>query len=89
MNKFRINKPVSSFDEEKEVELQRFSDGADNHEIIAKLDKSSKPNKSFTIPINEYELDMLRKAAKKDDRSQRYIARKLLIESLKKYLSDT
>lgn len=88
MNKFRVNKPFLPLEPDEEIEVQRFSKGAKSHEVVKTLDKNEKPNKSFTIPFNEYELDLLRRAAKKDNRSQRYIARLLLIEAMKKYILD-
>ena len=43
---------------------------------------SDKPKRSFTVPMNDYELDLLRELAEKEDRSQRWIARKMLVGSL-------
>jgi hypothetical protein len=88
MNKFRVTKPISNINTEKEEEIKRFSEAADSHEIsISMPGNDDKPQKSFTIPLNDYELNLLRLAAKKDNRSQRYIARKLLVKAIEEYMN--
>ena len=90
MNKFRVNKPVSDVSVDRESELQRFKEGAILREQdLLTTTNDEKPAKSFTIPLNDSELDLLRNAAKKDNRSQRYIARKLLVIALEQYLNET
>ena len=44
--------------------------------------KEDKPNRSFTVPLNDYELDLLRQLADQEDRSQRWMARKTLVSAL-------
>lgn len=44
--------------------------------------KDDKPGRSFTVPLNDYELDLLRQLAELEDRSQRWIARKTLVGAL-------
>lgn len=88
MNKFRVNKPISDIQNTQETELQKFKAGAELREQdFATLNKEEKPSKSFTVPLNDYELDLLRLAAKKDSRSQRYIARRLLVIAMTEYLN--
>ena len=48
--------------------------------------KEDKPNRSFTVPLNDYELDLLRQLAEQEDRSQRWIARKTLVSALESAL---
>ena len=89
MNKFRINRPMPSIDSNQELEVQKFEEGAELREQgNIGLNKEDKPLKSFTVPLNDFELDLLRRAAKKDDRSQRYIARQLLVKALEVYLKE-
>lgn len=89
MSNFRVTKPVSGLNSNQEIEVERFAEGAEHHEVDSVLlKKTEKPLKSFTIPLNDFELDLLRRAAKKDNRSQRYIARLLLVQAMHEYLSD-
>lgn len=48
--------------------------------------KDDKPGRSFTVPLNDYELDLLRQLAELEDRSQRWIARKTLVSALESAL---
>lgn len=85
MPKFKIKTPLVSKVNESEVEIksERFGNDSENHSVNSdRYDPKSKPDKSFTIPLNSYELFLLRKIAKKLDRSQRYMARKLLVQAL-------
>ncbi len=83
MSNFKIKKPLPNFNNKKEVKLNNFSQGADTHEVLdIGLDRKAKPNKSFTVPLNEYELSLLRKVSQKAERSQRYMCRKLLVKTL-------
>jgi hypothetical protein len=88
MSNFRIKTPLSnkkSMDQKEE----EFTDGADNHTINKiLLDKKTKPTKSFTVPLNDYELGLLRQLALRLDRSQRYVARKVLVKTLEKELEE-
>ncbi|MDC0865287.1 hypothetical protein OAP56_05005 [Rickettsiaceae bacterium] len=90
MNKFRVKKPVSEIKKDKATDAERFIEAGESHDIqhLAPTKKEEKPSKSFTIPLNNFELDLLRKSAKKDNRSQRYIARLLLVEAMQKYLES-
>ena len=88
-NKFRIKTPVPEVSGDKSLKIDRFTKAGEsrddpNYSNFAL--EEEKPNKSFTVPLNESELELLRRAAKKDNRSQRYIARLLLVEAMKKYL---
>ena len=88
MNKFRVNKPLSDLNNEQTIKMQNFADGADEHKIEDKnLNPKEKPNKSFTVPLNEYELSLLQQLAKNLDRSQRYTSRKLLVKALETELN--
>ncbi len=90
MNKFRVNKPVSSIKSSQEIEIEKFEQGAVLREQgQLSFNREEKPLKSFTVPFNDYELDLLRRAAKKDSRSQRYIARILLVKAMQEYLGES
>ncbi len=52
--------------------MQNFVDIQDKHKIEAK------PNKSFPVPLNEYELSLLQQVSQNLDRSQRYTSRMIL-----------
>jgi hypothetical protein len=83
MNKFRVNKPLSDLNNEQAIKMKNFADGADEHKIEDKnLNPKAKPNKSFTVPLNEYELLLLQQLSQNLDRSQRYTSRKLLVKAL-------
>ena len=88
MNKFRVNKPLSDFNNEQNIKIQNFVDWADAHKIEGKnLNPQAKPNKSFTVPLNEYELSLLQQLSQNLDRSQRYTSRKLLVKALENELN--
>ena len=76
MNKFSVNKPLSDFSNEQNIKIQHFIDGADEHKIEAR------PNKSFTVPLNEYELSLLQQVSQNLDKSQRYTSRMILVKAL-------
>ena len=61
---------------------EAFIQGANTHTI--KLNPNEKPTRSFTIPVNDFDLDLLKRVADKNNRSMRKEARKLLIEALLK-----
>ena len=85
MSKFKIKTPLINKINETEIEIKAESFGKDSEFHVVdqgKYDPKSKPDKSFTIPLNSYELLLLRKVAKKFERSQRYLARKLLTQAL-------
>ena len=89
MNKFRVTTPVSKIKNNQKEEMKRFTEEADQHEVSRiELNKTDKPTKSFTIPVNDFELDLLRRAAKKDNRSQRYIGRLLLVKAMQEYIRE-
>ncbi len=89
MNKFRVTTPITKLNKDKTEEVKRFAEAAENHEVSSiSFNEKDKPNKSFTIPVNDFELDLLRKAAKKDNRSQRYIGRLLLVKAMREYLNE-
>ena len=88
MNKFRVNKPLSDLNNEQSIKMKNFADGADEHKIEDKnLNQKEKPNKSFTVPLNEYELSLLQQLSQNLDRSQRYTSRKLLVKALETELN--
>lgn len=87
MSQFRVKRPMSKLDVKKVIDLQAFTNDAETHSVNQKtLDINAKPSKSFTIPLNEYELSLLQQLAKKLDRSQRYVARKILVKKLEEEL---
>ncbi|WP_157668048.1 hypothetical protein [Rickettsia gravesii] len=83
MSKFKVTKPINYFNTDTNIKVQSFASGADSHSVSNfELDKHAKATKSFTIPLNEYELAVLKTVASKLDRSQRYVARRFLIKAL-------
>lgn len=54
--------------------------------------KKEKPNKGFTVPLNNYELGLLRLLQQNEERSMRVIARRLFVKALaeeaEQYKSD-
>lgn len=85
MSKFKVQKPFKQQDLEQEIKTQAFAKGAENHST-EELAPNAKPTRSFTVPMNDYEIEMLKVVAKKFDRSQRYISRQFLIKALKQEL---
>lgn len=82
MNKFKVKIPTDNKQNiEKEATTKLFVDQAESS-TVEKLNKTEKPSMSFTVPLNKYELELLRNAAAKQDRSMRYISRQLLVKSL-------
>jgi hypothetical protein len=87
MNKFRVNKPLSNLNNEQNIKLQNFTNGANEHKVDdLNLNPKAKPSKSFTVPLNEYELLLLQQLSQNLDRSQRYVSRMLLVKALEKEL---
>ncbi len=86
MSKFKVSKPLASDGEIQEAKAETFSNGSSTRSINNNFDADAKPNRSFTIPLNDYELSLLQAVAKKNDRSQRYMARKLFKAALIKEL---
>ena len=64
----------------KKAKTDAFIEGSKDHS--AGLDPSGVAKKSFTLPMNEYELDLLRRCAVKNGRSMRQEARRLLARVL-------
>jgi DNA/RNA endonuclease G (NUC1) len=58
------------------IKIQTFVDIPDKHKIEAK------PNKSFPVPLNEYELSLLQQVSQNLDKSQRYTSRMILVKAL-------
>jgi len=87
MSNFRVSKPLSNIDSNKEKDIHKFTKGADNHSVdVTALERAAKPTKSFTVPMNEYELSLLKQIAENEDRSQRYMSRKLLLKAMEQEL---
>lgn len=76
--KFKVSTNLPK-DTKSEVKSEIFSNRI-QEDINHKKDKRA--DKSFTVPLSEYELEMLRAYAEKEDRSMRYVARKLLTQAL-------
>ena len=88
MTKFRVSKPLSVLDNEQNIKLQNFTGGADKHRVEdLNLNPKAKPSKSFTVPLNEYELLLLQQLSQNLDRSQRYTSRMLLVKALEQKLN--
>jgi hypothetical protein len=87
MSNFRVNKPISCIESTDKKDVNKFAKGAETHSInVEEFEIDAKPNRSFTVPMNDYELNLLKQIAKKEDRSQRYMARKLMLEAMKQEL---
>ena len=87
MSKFKINTPLSKNKlEEEKAEL--FGQDAENHHVKDTYSNNARPTKSFTVPLTEHELSLLQKIARIHDRSQRYMARKLLVKALNAELNN-
>jgi hypothetical protein len=87
MSKFKINSPLSKTSEEEE-KAELFGRDAENHTVQNQYPPNIKPTKAFTVPMTEHELSLLQKIARIHDRSQRYMARKLLVKILKSELDN-
>lgn len=77
---FRVNKPIADTNKAVEAKAEVFGSAANS---TNKLDPNAEPTKSFTVPLNEYELELLRLVADKEDRSMRKVGRRLLADALK------
>jgi len=64
------------FSTAQNIKIQTFVDIPDKHKIEAK------PNKSFPVPLNEYELSLLQQVSQNLDKSQRYTSRMILVKAL-------
>jgi hypothetical protein len=81
-NKFRVSNKIDS-DVRTEASSEVFSSGADKSKVdIMSNEQNAKPSRSFTVPLNSYELELLKKVSEKYDRSMRYVSRKLLTKAL-------
>jgi hypothetical protein len=88
MNKFRVKKPMANLDAKKAIGLDAFTNNAETHTANkVDIDINAKPTRSFTVPLNEYELGLLKQISNQLDRSQRYISRKLLVKVLEQELN--
>ncbi len=66
----------------KPKETDSFIEGSKSHS--AGLDPNAKPTRSFTVPLNDYEIELLKKVAEDQDRSMRKVSRRLLVAALLK-----
>ncbi len=64
--------------------VDRFVAGASHREAPAALDPGAKPTLGINLRLNEYELDLLRRLAKADDRSIQRTIKRLLIPAARK-----
>lgn len=60
-----------------------FVKGASERHGKQQLDENAKPNKSFTTPMNEFEIELLQKLSDKTDISMRKLSRRLLVKAMK------
>ena len=74
--KFRVSNNLSS-SKKNDIKSELFANQAEQ-----KTEKIGKADKSFTVPVNNYELEMLRRYAQQEERSMRFVSRKLLREIL-------
>ena len=84
-----FKKPSAKTKVNKVKELERkidaFGKNAPLHtsdDAPLQISPDEKPNKGFTIPLNEYELGLLRKLQKHEQRSMRVIARRIFKDAL-------
>ena len=75
LKRYKLNLPPY-FLTAQNIKIQHFVDGADEHKIEAK------PNKSFPVPLNDYELSLLQQVSQNLDKSQRYTSRMILVKAL-------
>ena len=86
MSKFRVNKTSGMRDipnkhQVDDAKLSAFGKGAFiNTEHLSPDDTA---DQSFTVPINEYHLNILRLLKEKEQRSQRKIAERLLAKAIR------
>lgn len=88
MSKFKVSKPIPENNQIENAKAENFSKGHATRTISNDFNPEAKPNRSFTIPLNDYELSLLQAIAKQNDRSQRYVARKLFRSILIKELDQ-
>jgi hypothetical protein len=63
--------------------VDEFIEGAAERQgIMPKLDPDASPTKSFTFPLNEYELKQLQDLSDETDISMRKLARRLIVKGL-------
>lgn len=86
MSKFRVNKTSSnphapSKHHVDDAKLSAFGKGA--FIDAESLSPDDTADQSFTVPINEYHLNILRLLKEKEQRSQRKIAERLLAKAIR------
>lgn len=74
--KFRVSSSLP-VDKEKDAKSEVFGNKAG-----VTTSSNDKANKSFTVPLNAYELELLRQYSEQEERSMRFVSRKLLREIL-------
>jgi hypothetical protein len=79
--KFRVKADLPT-EKSKDAKAEVFGNNADKQST-----KSEKADKSFTVPLNDYELEMLRQYADQEERSMRFVSRRLLREILESKLN--
>ncbi len=84
---FRVKKSELKDNNSKEIKSKIFADGAYTSETTS-VDKNEKPGHSFTVPLNTYELELLRKVGEQEDRSMRYMSRKLMVKAMNEFLDS-
>lgn len=77
----RKRKEISSKATKKELEIAEKGD--DNYIENNRLNPKAQPTRGYTVPLNEYELNLLMKISEKHDRSQRKQIRRFVVEALK------
>lgn len=60
-----------------------FVKGANERHGKQQLDENAKPSKSFTTPMNEFEIELLQNLSDKTDISMRKLSRRLLVKAMK------
>lgn len=63
--------------------VKEFVSGASERHGKQQLDENAKPTKSFTTPMNEFEIELLQQLSDKTDISMRKLSRRLLVKAMK------
>ncbi len=74
--------------ENKASNVNDFIDGAGKGRTgdTTEHDPNAPAKRTFTVPLNDYEIELLQKASEQQDRSMRKVSRRLLVDKLKSEL---
>ncbi len=77
-----MSKKLTGINPKKEADKKAFLNASETHDST--LDPNAKPTRSFTVPLNDYEIELLKSIAEQQDRSMRKVSRRLLVAALLK-----